>query len=370
MKLGPALCACLAVLALPGSATAGGYHLRFMRSAKENAARTKVTLPLYHGTSNSSPVSYVITDVSSRSMAHKLGVNFAPKLANTAHGRGAQLVTGPVTALNFPATVDFAPNRVMSVGDYGQCAALAFLPFGPDCFAAGAVGRPGYSPLAELPDGTVVNASHVANSTGHGDKVTVGSRTATIDETEGRAFGRVVHYLSVDASVAPGAVLENVTVADELKKVPGSAPWAENANHSSARAGIIAFTNGQTGLSNPQRQGLNSTLLDSPAFGSGSGLTTASPPVPVNILQFVPSRKLDPGFPLYSPLWDVHFATWALPATERRRMTSFSSVQSFAAQGAITNPSGGPFGSAGAVIANCPIVSMDLEHRPHPLPVP
>jgi hypothetical protein len=370
MRFGPALCACLTLLALPSSAAAGDYHLLFMRSAKENAARTKVTLPLYQGTSGSSPVSYVITDASSRSLAHKLGVNFAPKLANAAHGHGAQPVTGAVTALDFPATVDFAPNRVMSVGDYGQCAALPFLPFGPDCFAPGAVGRPGYSPLAELPDGTVINASHVANSTGHGDKVTVGSRTATIDETEGRAFGRVVHYFSVDASVAPGAVLENVTVADELKKVPGSAPWAENANHSSARAGIIAFTNGQTGLSNPDRQGLNSTILDSAAFGSGSGMTAKSPPVPLNILQYVPSRKLDPGFPLYSPLWDVHFATWALPPSDRHRQTSFSAVQSFAAQGAITNPSGGPFGPAGPVIANCPIVSMDLKHRPHPLPTP
>lgn len=360
------LAACVLALAMPGPAGAApGYHLVFLRSARENAARTKVTLPLYHGTSGGQPVSYVITDASTQSLASRLQVNFAPKLANAAAGRGSQLATGPVTALRFSATVDFSPDRLMSVGADGDCPALPFLPFGPSCFAPGAVGAAGYSPLVEVAGGAVLNASQVANPTGHADKATIGPRTVTFDETEGRAEGRVVHYFSTDASVPPGAVLENVTFAALLQRTPGSAPLAENTDHRTSRAGIVAFTNGQTGLANPQRQGLNSTILDSPAFGSGSGLTAASPPVPINILQFVPNRRQDPGFPLYSPLWDVHFATWQLPLDQRRRQTSFQAVQSLAAQGAITNPSGGYFGSAGPVVADCPIVSIDLVHEPH-----
>jgi len=349
-------------LAGGGGGQHGGGHFVFMKSAVENADFTKVTLPLFQGRSaTGDAVWYVITEASTRSAAAKLGVNYAPKLANSANGHGSQKVTVGPDGIVFTATVDFAPHRFISIGDYGDCAAVPILPFGHECFVAGAVGEAGYSPLIELPDGTVLNASHVRNRTGKADKATLnGDGTVTIDETQGRALGRIVYYISLDVSVPPGAVLENATFAPLLGATPGSAPGAENANHTSAREGIIAFTNGQTGLANPNRQGLNSTILDGPAFGSGSNFTEKSPPVPLNILQQVPNGQADPAFPLYSPLWDVHFTTWQVPLAQRVRQSSFAAVQALAAAGTITNPGGGAFGPSGPV-ANCPIISIDPE---------
>jgi hypothetical protein len=343
---------------------AEGHHSRhtlFLKSAQENSDFTRVTLPLYRGTSGGSPVWYVITDSSSRSWAKKLGVNYAPKLANTANGLGSQKVTGnPISGIDFAATVDFSPRRQLDIGDYGQCASLPFLPFGPGCFAAGAVGNAGYSPLIELSDGTVLNASHVANHTGKADKATINAdfTSATFDETTGGALGYVVHYFSVDASVVPGAVLENVTSATALASTPKDplGPANENASHMSAREGIIAFTNGQTGLSNPNRQGLNSTIVDGQAIDLTAD-NNISPPVPLNILQQVPNPKADPGFPLYSPLWDVHFTTWQVPYAQRTLQLDFNSVLN---NPHITNPSGGPVAPSGPV-ANCPVISIDAN---------
>jgi hypothetical protein len=343
------------------------HHHVFLKSARESMDFTRVTLPLYKGTSGGNTVWYVVTDASTLEWANRLGVNYAPKLANTAGGLGSQQVTGdPLTGIDFPATVSFLPQRFLQIGDYGECAAIPFLPFGPDCFGAGAVGNPGYSPLAELADGAVLNASHIVNNTGKADKATINAAftEATFDETTGGALGLVVHYFSVDASVVPGAVLENVTYAPMLAMTPKDplGPSDENASHLSSREGIIAFTNGQTGLSNPNRQGLNSTILDGQAIDLDAD-NNISPPVPLNILQQVPNPLADPGFPLYSPLWDVHFTTWQVPYAMRTLQRDFEAVRN---NPNITNPSGGKFAPSGPV-ANCPIVSIDLPFGQLPL---
>lgn len=354
-----AITACALVVGVSSVRAQGNHHQLFLTSAVENADFTRVTLPLYRGTSGGNPVWYVITDASSSYWAEQLGVNFAPKLANTTGGRGSQLGTGtPATGIDFAATVDFRPDRKVDIGAYGQCGAVPFLPFGPGCFAAGAVGNAGYSPLVELADGSVLNASHVANRSGKADKATINGdwTQATFDETEGRALGKTVYYFSVDASVTPGAVLENVTTAPLLalatKDPLGDAD--ENASHFSSREGIIAFTNGQTGLGNPNRQGLNSTILDGQAINLDAD-NNISPPVPLNILQQVPSSFADPGFPLYSPLWDVHFTTWQVAYAQRTLQDDFEKVRT---NPNITNPAGGAFAPSGPV-ANCPIVSIN-----------
>ncbi len=319
-----------------------------------------MTLPLYRGTSQGEPVWYVITDASERDAAERLGVNWAPKLANSTEGRGAQRGSGWPESIAFTATVDFAPERCISQGDYGQCAAAPFLPFGPTCFAPGATGKPGYSPLVELEDGTVLNASHIANSSGRADKATVnGDGTVTLHLTEGRALGRIVHYVSLDAGSALGAVVENVTVAPELAKLPRDVE-GENASHLSARAGIIAFINGQNGLYDPDRQGLSSTILDRPAR-AGCGPDFETQPVPLNILQAVPNGLDDPGFPLYSPMWDTHFVKWQLPYEERLPRADFDEVR---ADPDVTNQIDGPFGPAGAGgVGNCPVISIETSER-------
>jgi hypothetical protein len=337
------------------------HHKLFLTSAVENDDFTRVTLPLYRGTSGGNPVWYVITDASTEYWAEKLGVNYAPKIGSTSSHRGSQTGTGtPESGITFEGTVDFRPDRKVDIGDYGQCAAVPILPFGPGCFAAGAVGDASYSPLVELPDGAVLNAPQIANHTGKADKATINGdwTQATFDETKGFALGRIVYYFSLDASVIPGAVLENVTYAPLLANAPkdplGDAD--ENASHFSAREGIIAFTNGQTGLNNPDRQGLNSTILDGQRIDLDAD-NNISPPVPLNIIQQVPDSHADPGFPLYSPLWDVHFTTWksSVPVAQRKVQNDFNAVRN---NPDITNPAGGPFAPSGPV-ANCPVISID-----------
>jgi hypothetical protein len=108
------------------------------------------------------------------------------------------------------------------------------------------------------------------------------------------------------------------------------------------RESLIAFTNGQTGATNPERQGLNAALLDGPP--------------PLNILQEIPepTSQFD-----YSPMWDVHFETWTDAAVAARlnvRQTDFSTAMSQVTSGNATgSPAGAPFGPS-EIVVNCPVV--------------
>lgn len=357
------LVAIAAFTAAPGALAGAGGHNVFLRDAVENADLSRVTLPLYRGTSHGEPVWYVLTDASTRSAARAYGVNYAPKLALTANTASVQQVTWGAGGFVFPATVDFAPERSVFAGPYGT--SETGLPL--TSFTAGAVGEPGYSPLIQLPDGTILNASHIANSSGHADKahdlvLASPGGSVSYEETSGFYGGHTIHYISLDASASAAAMLENVTWAPALAAAPGGDPADENLNAAtSSRAGIIAFTNGQTGLGNPERQGLNSTILDGPL-----GVTAASGPVPLNIIQSVPTQGA--GNTLYSPLWDAHLTRWApsISLAERTRQTSFEDVQALAAAGRVTNVDGSPWARSGP-IPNCPIISTD---RPGVIAIP
>jgi hypothetical protein len=222
--------------------------------------------------------------------------------------------------VQFPATVDFSFTRRVIPGPGG---------FPPSVADPGAVGEIGYSPLIELPNGVILNAPHIANATGRAAKVRgldVGTYTVRMELTRGFQGGRSVKYLSTDASDPAVAALENVTHAPALN----AAPRAGGDGTDSARASLAAFVNGQTGAANPQRQGLNSALLD--------GLS------PLNVLFWNPKQGR------YSPLWDVFPAQW--------NATAAATGQNLAQDGAITGPGGAPFASADFVV-NCPIVSRD-----------
>ncbi len=310
-------------------ALAGSGHTLFLRSATENADFTAATLPIFRGTSHGQPVWYVVTESSDENDAQARGVNFSERLANaigTAAVQKVQIVDGTVA---FPATVRFGLSRQVVAGPSG---------FPPAVAIPGAVGEPGYSPLIELPNGTVLNASHVANASGKADKVlaldTV-ARTVKYAETPGFYAGKAVHYLSFEASNPVAAALEDVTFAPALNAAPGQGSQAD----SSARAKLIAFTNGQTGAANPQRQGLSSAVLD--------GLS------PLNILKAVPDGSD------YSPLWDVHLAQWTQDAVANGlNLRQTDTVDDLVQEGLVTAPSGASFGASGFIV-NCPIVSLD-----------
>jgi hypothetical protein len=233
--------------------------------------------------------------------------------------------------IDFPASVNFAGQRVVVPGPTG---------FPPAAASPGPVGEPGYSPLIELPDGTIRNAPQVANASGvHGKAARIDAARGRIDlvETFGVAGGRLVKYISTESSDPGVAALENSTYAPALNAAPGLGDDSTN----SSRATLAPFVNGQTGLGNPQRQGLNSALLD------GAD--------PLNIAFWTPNQGR------YSPLWDVHPAAWtaaAIAGGQNLRQMGRSELLNAVGAGLVTGPGGANFGAAGFVV-NCPIVSSD-----------
>lgn len=334
-----------AALTTAGTAQAGGptqpataqFHV-FAGSFHENSAAQTVTLPLYSATSGGHPVSFVVTDASTRAAAALLGVNWAPRLANARGTAAVQKATISRQGLQIPATVDFTPTRVVVPGPTG---------FPPAQAVPGAVGEPGYSPLMQLPDGTVLNAPQVANGSGQADKVVSLDRARhalTYRETNGFYDGKRVHYVSFEASIPLTAALENASLAPALNAAPPDDPRSTgDVTPAPAREEIGIVTNGRTGADNPQRQGLSSALLD--------GLD------PLNILGEVPENTPDSH---YSPLWDANLATWtpqAIAAGQRRQVRAFDDLLALADRGLITAPDGGPFRRSDFDI-NCPVISI------------
>jgi len=317
-------------------------------SFRENAGPTVVTYPLYRGTSQGRDVSYVITDASNLSVAQALGVNYAPKLAQAAGTAAVQNSTSQIgsgNGIDFPASVDFSPARLLTPSAQG---------YPPLAAQPGAVGEPGYSPLVQVifRDTTVVlDAPQIANATGQADKiVTVAPdhRTVSYRETDGCYDNESVHYASFDASDPGAAAIEDVTYAPNLNAAPtpGCADPAVVAANCS-RESLIAFTNGQTGATNPERQGLNAAILDQEP--------------PLNILKEVPH----PGALFdYSPVWDIHQETWTNTAVTdglNLRQTDFSAALEQVTAGLATgSPAGTPFGPSGFIV-NCPVVSLDVN---------
>jgi hypothetical protein len=79
----------------------------------------------------------------------------------------------------------------------------------------------------------------------------------------------------------------------------------------SAREAIVPIVNGQTGVNNPPRQGLDSALA-----GEGA---------PPNIIQEEPALPSDSSSQFYSPIWDITPGVWtdtAISTGLRVRLTS------------------------------------------------
>jgi hypothetical protein len=334
-----AVALCVPVLAT--AAGTSGERTLFITSAVENGNDT-ATFPVYQGTSQGQTVWYLVLDSSNGNDADAKGVNRSQKLANARGTTAVQKVSVVNGVVDFPASVDFSPPRIVQAPNG----------FPPDPFQAGAVGQVvnhvAYSPLIELPNGTIENAPQIArDANGDGridlateaaDKVVsldTRNRRVTYRETNGFSRGNAVRYVSTDSSNPLAAALEDVTLAPALD----AAPFAGGDGTDSSRASLAAFVNGQTGAANPQRQGLNSAVAD--------GLD------PLNLLAWQPNQGR------YSPLWDVHLAAWSaadVAAGTNVRQVEFAAVEELAEKGRVTAPDGTAFGASGFIV-DCPIVS-------------
>lgn len=295
-----------------------------------------VTLPLFRGTHDGQRVWYIVTESSNDEDAERRGVNHAEKLRNARGTAAVQRARSVAGALDFAGTVDFSPERVVVPGPDG---------FPPADFAPGAIGDAAYSPLVTVNGRTVLNASHVANSSGQHDAVVsidFAARQVTLDTFDGFYEDKRVQYLHQEASTDLLAAIEGSTFAPNLNAAPRAGATETDRT---ARSAIIPIVNGPRGVDNPQRQGLESALL-----GEGD---------PLNITQTIP------GDNDYSPVWDVTPAQWtdaAISAGEQTRLTDADDVADLFEEGLLASFGTGPRNSsleglrALPGISNCPLV--------------
>jgi hypothetical protein len=315
------------------------------RSVVRRARRGKIALSASNG--GGSKVWYILTDTSDKEEADALGLLHSAKLKYTSVAQRTARLDGNRALVFNRGTVDFSPERRVEPGTGADA-------FPPSVAEPGSVGSRDYSPLVRVRNvgNTVYNApvmagnvsaeqlnrfceGNVDHSIVHDNVVKICPRdqTVTIRAVTGFSFARPILYMSTDANDEVTAALEGVTFAPGLRDL--SVGGDDSAFSAIER--IFIATNGPTGRGNPQRQGLNSAVR-----GEGS---------PLNVFGGIPTIAND-----YSPLWDANIYSWTREAIERgyrsRNFEEFR-ILGLAAQGHITGPNGGRFGSSGVII-NCP----------------
>lgn len=367
-----------------------------------NLSNQTVRLPLYPGTGpNGQKVWYVLLDASDPGLAHDLGVNYAPKLANIGNScpdcvqtvglenpSPTQNKFGP-GVIDFKGVPDFSPTRIAEPGPNGFPLAK---------FQPGAVAGPGYSPFIRIDGSSVVyNAPIVATGDGPFDVVhhtNTGERVLNVhiagpsapghfNESyadlllvKGFDAGKPILYLSTDAGQPLTAVLERSTYVPALDKV------ATNGGDDflgSARERLFGFINGQTGAKNPQAQGFVHLIKDGFASQDASLGNTAlinalrNGGDLLNVFGDFPTETDPRHAQAYSPLWDAQLGLWTRKAVNARlntRQTDENVVFNLAAtrpdlltgvDPATGNPA--PYGSVGVNI-NCAVIGWTGDKPP------
>ncbi|MBV8943055.1 MAG: hypothetical protein JO321_04090 [Solirubrobacterales bacterium] len=365
-----------------------------------NLSNETVRLPLYPGDApvpghpgRTEHVWYVLLDASDAGLAHDLGVNYAPKLANIAISDPAavQKVTlaSPTPAQNrfgpalvhFQGAPNFAPTRSAVPGPTG---------FPLKSFHPGAIAGPGYSPFIRIAGSNVVyNAPIVATGNGPFDVVhhtNTGDRVLKVHiaprAPQGQYFdnyvdmlfvkgfdaGQPIVYLSTDAGQPLTAVLERSTYVPALNHASYN---GGDDFLGSARERLFGFINGQTGADNPQAQGFQHLVLDGHASQDASlgnkALINALRHGGdlLNVFGDFPTLADPRHADAYSPLWDAQLGLWTAKAVKQglnRRQIDENQVFNLAATrpDLLTgvNPATGkpaPYGSVGVDI-NCAVI--------------
>jgi hypothetical protein len=315
----------------PGSASGLGQlsgllprdHLTLQSAIQVDLTKESVRLPLYRGEAHGKTVWYVLLDASDAGLAHDLGVNYAPKLANLAIGcpTCVQTVTldSPTPQANrfgqavvhFQGAPDFSPTRIAQPGPTGFPLAR---------FQPGAVARPGYSPFIRIAGSQVLYSApivatgdgpfDVVHHTNTGDRV-LGVHLAPpsppgqyleswVDLLFVKGFdaGQPIVYISTDAGQPLTAVLERSTLVPALDQA------AYNGGDDflgSVRERLFGFINGQTASAT------DTALID--ALRNGGDL--------LNVFGDFPTLTDPRHAQAYSPLWDAQLGLWTDKAVKQ-----------------------------------------------------
>jgi hypothetical protein len=375
-----------------------GKHV--LRSAIQvNLTHHSATLPLHKGSYKGLTVWFVLTDVSDQELADTLGLNFAPKLANSSHNcpgcvQNLQIPRNILEAdvVSFKGIPDFTPRRILVPGPTGF-PALTLQP--------GARAGLFYTPYVQVAGTNIVyNAPIVAignlsfnfdldgrnpfiHTRTHDRVLAIDLRRRTVELLVIRAFsaGKEVVYLSFDSTSEEAATLERSTFTPVL----GDLPFPNGEfRPDSARAALFAFANGQTGPTSPPAQGLNHLIIDGRNVENASLDNTALLEAlrqggdARNVLDVFPTM-VSPFKEEYSPAWDLHLSVWSRTAVANGTnvaQTDSNQIRTLAEQWTITSPGGLPLRSAGIEV-NCPVVAfvndpplMPVVPSPIQLPLP
>ena len=311
-----------------------------------------VTLPVYTGIGPSgNPTYFIITEGADYEVAKLMGLNYAPKLVNGRGTAGSQQVTLENGMIKFKGDVDFSPVRTLAPGPFPNT-------FPPSVAIPGSVGDAEYSPVIVLPSGSVMSASIVANSTGtHDHLVSIDyvKGTVVFEILDGFEGGEQYYFhLVTESSDMGAATIERGTFTPRLANLPEFGK--SMPNDKSALLGFAPLANGETGANNPERQGLNSTILDGNAFD------------PINVFPLDPENNKKENNN-YSPMWDAHIYVWtdaAIQAGKRKRVKSMTQLKALFDEGSVVNAppnTGDPNPIVAGLkptraIINCPVIAQ------------
>ena len=257
-------------------------------------------LPLYPGTAyagtpHAEKVWYILLDASDAGLAHDLGVNYAPKLANIAISDPAAVQTvtldsptpqenpfGPA-GVNFAGAPDFSPTRIATPGPNGfplpPSSSPAPWPAPGTARSSRSPGRRGLQradrghrrrPVRRDPP-----HQHRGPRAGHPHRRPVRARpvrASWVDLLFVKGFdaGQPIVYLSADAGQPLTAVLERSTYVPALNNASFN---GGDDFLGSARERLFGFINGQTGANNPNAQGFVHLVKDGFASSDASAAT-------------------------------------------------------------------------------------------------
>jgi hypothetical protein len=310
------------------------------------------TLPLFRGLSpEGKDVFYIITDASDFEVARRMGVNYAPKLAEAIGSPGVQNVTLEDGIIKFAGDVDFSQEYKVVPGDPPGY-------FPPKAANPGAVADNQWSSIVVLPSRLVLNAQMVQNASGKHLRVKstdTQDRTVTLSILDGVQGGkRYFYHLVTDASVPIAAVLEKGVFAPKLEKIP---QFGESLpGEKSALLGFSPVLNGRTDKGSGQDQGFSTAL------GNG-GID------PINVFPIGPDNDNPSSENNYSPLWEAHVSMWTQAAIDKgkvHRMHSIDEQKSLIREGLLTSASINPQGPGNPyvgglrptrAIINCPVIA-------------